>query len=171
LAGVVNMAMVFVAAAVFHDSGRSDVATIESAYETLVPLLGTGAALVFLTSLVASGLSSSVVGTMAGQVIMGDFLDWRMPLWLRRLATMLPAIAVIAWGIDATEALITSQIVLSLVLPVPVAALIYFGARRSVMGALANRPTTTALAGAAAVVILTLNALLLLRLGGVALPF
>ena len=93
-----------------------------------------------------------------------------MPLWLRRLATMLPAVAVIAWGVDATQALVTSQIVLSLVLPVPVAALIYFGASRRVMGTLANRPATTVLAGGAAAVILALNGLLLLRLGGVELP-
>jgi manganese transport protein len=170
LAGLVNMAMVYVAAAVFHDSGRSDVATIEHAYETLGPLLGGGAAMVFLTSLVASGLSSSVVGTLAGQTIMGDFTGWRMPLWARRLATMLPAIGVIAWGVDTMHALVASQIVLSLVLPVPMVALLWFGAQRRVMGTLANARATTLVAGGAALLILTMNALLLLQQAGAAPP-
>ena len=97
LAGLVNMAMLAMAAAVFH-AGHPDVAEIETAYHTLVPLLGVGAAAVFMVSLLASGVSSSVVGTMAGQTIMQDFVGFRIPLWLRRLVTMLPAVVVVAHG-------------------------------------------------------------------------
>jgi manganese transport protein len=91
------MAMLAMAARVFHE-GHADVASIETAYHTLVPLLGIGAGVVFMVSLLASGLSSSVVGTMAGQVIMQDFVGFRIPLWVRRLATMLPALVVVGMG-------------------------------------------------------------------------
>ena len=99
IAGLVNMAMMAMAATVFHQ-GHPEVAAIETAYHTLVPLLGVGAAAVFMTSLLASGLSSSVVGTMAGQTIMQDFVRFRIPLSVRRLATMVPAIVVVAMGVD-----------------------------------------------------------------------
>ena len=105
---------------------------------TLGALLGNAAAAIFMTALLASGLSSSVVGTMAGQVIMQDFVGWRIPLWLRRLVTMAPTVLVVAWGVDVTEALIVSQVVLSLVLPVPMTAVIYFTGSRRIMGPLAN---------------------------------
>jgi manganese transport protein len=97
MAGLINMAMLAMAARVFHE-GDADVASIETAYHTLVPLLGIGAGVVFMVSLLASGLSSSVVGTMAGQVIMQDFVGFRIPLWVRRLATMLPALVVVGMG-------------------------------------------------------------------------
>jgi len=97
MAGLINMAMLAMAARVFHE-GHADVASIETAYHTLVPLLGIGAGVVFMVSLLASGLSSSVVGTMAGQVIMQDFVGFRIPLWVRRLATMLPALVVVGMG-------------------------------------------------------------------------
>src|SRR5438309_438742 len=99
------MAMMAIAATVFH-YGCAEVAAIETAYHTLVPLLGIGAAAVFMTSLLASGLSSSVVGTMAGQTIMQDFVRFRIPLAVRRLATMIPAVVVVALGVDSTEALV-----------------------------------------------------------------
>ena len=99
IAGLVNMAMLAMAATVFHE-GHADVAAIETAYHTLVPLLGIGAAAVFMASLLASGLSSSVVGTMAGQTIMQDFVHFRIPLWVRRLATMIPAVVVVAMGVE-----------------------------------------------------------------------
>jgi len=102
LAGLVNAAMIMMAARAFH-AGHSGVAEIETAYHTLVPLFGAAAAGVFLLSLMASGISSSVVGTMAGQVIMQGFTTWRIPVWVRRLATMLPAFAVVAAGVDATR--------------------------------------------------------------------
>jgi manganese transport protein len=98
VAGMVNIAMVMMAASAFHQ-GHADVAEIETSYHTLTPLLGAAAAGIFLTSLIASGFSSSVVGTMAGQMIMQGFLRFRVPIWLRRLVTMVPAFAVIAAGV------------------------------------------------------------------------
>src|SRR5246127_3634359 len=103
LAGLVNMAMVAMAASVFHDGVHDNIAEIGTAYRTLIPVLGSGAAGVFLVSLIASGLSSSAVGTMAGQVIMQGFTQYRIPLWVRRLVTMVPAFVVVALGIDATR--------------------------------------------------------------------
>src|ERR1700719_4093806 len=141
IAGLVNMAMLAMAASVFHE-GHADVASIETAYHTLVPLLGIGAAAVFMTSLLASGLSSSVVGTMAGQTIMQDFVRFRIPLSVRRLATMVPAIIVVAMGVDSTQALVLSQVVLSLVLPVPMIALLVLTGRRDVMGSFVSRRVT-----------------------------
>ena len=129
--------MLAMAASVFHE-GHADVAAIETAYHTLVPLLGVGAAAVFMASLLASGLSSSVVGTMAGQTIMQDFVGFRIPLWVRRLATMIPAVIVVAIGVDSTQALVLSQVVLSLVLPVPMIALLVLSGRRDVMGDFAS---------------------------------
>lgn len=169
VAGFINMAMVAMAAVVFHDTAHSDVADIGTAYRTLIPLLGAGAATVFLISLVASGLSSSVVGTMAGQVIMQDFVSFRIPLWLRRLITMVPAFVVVALGVNATQALVLSQVVLSLVLPAPMIALLIFTSRRDVMGAFANSRLTNAAAIAAAILVLVLNAVLLLQTAGVTL--
>jgi manganese transport protein len=169
VAGLINMAMVAMAAVVFHGA-HSDVADIGTAYRTLIPLLGAGAATVFLVSLVASGLSSSVVGTMAGQVIMQDFVDFPIPLWVRRLVTMVPAFVVVALGVNATQALVLSQVVLSLVLPAPMIALLIFTARRDVMGRFANSRLTNAAALTAALVVLALNVVLLLLAAGVPLP-
>jgi manganese transport protein len=160
LAALINLAMMYMAAATFHPH-NSGVATIGTAYQTLGPLLGAGAAGVFLVSLLASGLSSSAVGTMAGQVIIQGFTRWQIPIWVRRLATMVPTVVVIGLGVNTTQALVLSQVVLSLVLPVPVIALIVFTSRRKVMGALVNRRLTTVLASACAVVILALNVVLL----------
>jgi manganese transport protein len=171
VAGLINMAMVAMAAVVFHNGVNNDVADIETAYRTLIPLLGAGAAGVFLASLLASGLSSSVVGTMAGQVIMQDFVKFSIPLWVRRLVTMIPAFVVVALGVNATRALVLSQVVLSLVLPVPMIALLILTARRDVMGKFVNGRLTNAAAIAAAVVILALNILLLLQAAGMAIPF
>ena len=132
-AGLVNMAMVIMAAAAFH-AGHSDVAEIETAYNTLIPLLGMGAASVFLVALMASGISASAVGTMGGQVIMQGFVGFRIPIWIRRLVTMAPSFFVVAAGYNATTSLVISQVVLSVVLPVPMVALLVIGRRRSVMG-------------------------------------
>jgi len=170
IAGLINMAMVAMAAVVFHDTGHSDVADIGTAYRTLIPLLGAGAATVFLISLLASGVSSSVVGTMAGQVIMQDFVSFQIPLWVRRLVTMAPAFVVVALGVNATQALVLSQVVLSLVLPAPMIALLIFTSRRDVMGPFANSRLTNAAAIAAALLVLALNIVLLLLTAGVALP-
>ena len=167
LAGLVNMAMVMMAAAVFHASGHSDVAEIETAYHVLTPLLGVGAASVFLVSLLASGLSSSVVGTMAGQMIMQGFLRVRLPIWLRRLVTMVPAFAVVALGVDATRALILSQVVLSFALPLPIITLVMFTRRRDIMGEFANGRLTNAAAFVGTAFVLMLNFVLLLQTAGV----
>ena len=169
VAGLVNMAMLSVAAAVFHQ-GHADVAEIETAYHTLVPLLGAGAGAVFMTALLASGVSSSVVGTMAGQVIMQDFVGFRIPLWVRRIVTLIPALIVTAIGFDSTQALVISQVVLSLVLPVPMIALLLLTGRRDVMGSFVNGPVTQAAALAATVVVLALNVVLLMQTARLPIP-
>ncbi len=160
LAGLVNMAMVAMAATMFHQ-GHSDVGEIETAYHTLLPLMGGVAAGAFMTSLLASGLSSSVVGTMAGQVIMQDFVGFHIPLWVRRTATMLPAVVVVAVGVDATNALVLSQVVLSVVLPVPMIALLVLIRRPAVMAGFAIGRTAQLLAATASIVVLALNLVLL----------
>jgi manganese transport protein len=168
-AGLVNMAMVAMAAAVFHGD-HNDIAEIETAYRTLIPLLGSGAAGVFMISLLASGFSSSVVGTMAGQTIMQDFLHISIPIWLRRTITMLPAFVVVALGFNATESLIASQIVLSIALPVPMVALLILTGQRKVMGDFVSSRPMQALAILCAVVVLSLNTVLLLQTVGIAIP-
>ena len=130
---MVNMAMVMMAASAFH-AGYSDVAEIETAYYMLTPLLGGAAAGFFLLSLIASGISSSVVGTMAGQMIMQGFINIRLPVWFRRLVTIIPAFGVVAMGVNPTDALVMSQVVLSIALPVPMIALIIFSGRADIMG-------------------------------------
>ena len=169
VAGLVNMAMVITAAGAFH-AGHSDVAEIETAYQTLTPLLGPAAAGVFLTALLASGLSSSAVGTMAGQMIMQGFVGFRIPIAVRRLFTMVPAFVVVWLGVNSTNALILSQVVLSIALPAPVIALLMFTRRKDIMGAFANSRLTNAAAAFGALVILTLNAVLLLQAFGVDIP-
>jgi manganese transport protein len=169
VAGAVNMAMVMMASGAFH-AGHAEVAEIETAYHSLTPLLGPAAAGVFLLSLLASGVSSSTVGTMAGQMIMQGFVEFRIPVWVRRLVTMVPAFVVVGLGANATDALVISQVVLSIALPLPMVALVLFTRHRDVMGSFANRPLTnvTALVGAAAV--LLLNLLLILQTLGVPIP-
>jgi manganese transport protein len=162
LAGLVNMAMVAMAATVFHQ-GHPEVGELETAYHTLLPLLGVVAAGAFMVSLLASGLSSSVVGTMAGQVIMQDFVGVRIPLWVRRAVTMVPAVIVVAMGVPATHALVLSQVVLSLVLPVPMIALLLLVGRPSVMAGFVIGRKVRVLAGVATVAVLVLNLILLLQ--------
>jgi manganese transport protein len=164
-ASLVNLAMVAMAASMFHQ-GHPEVAEIETAYHTLLPLMGGFAAVVFITSLLASGLSSSVVGTMAGQTIMADFVGFRTPLWLRRLLTMLPALVVVAIGVNPTRALVLSQVVLSLVLPVPMVALLILAFRRDVMGSFTPGPLTRVAATIGTVVVLGLNMVLLTEVTG-----
>ena len=168
-AGLVNMAMVMMAAAAFH-AGHSDVDQIESAYHTLVPLLGAGAAAAFLISLMASGISSSTVGTMAGQIVMQGFVGLQIPLWVRRLVTMVPPFFVVAMGYNATTSLVISQVVLSLVLPVPMVAMLVLGRRRSVMGAFVTGPVAFAGACCATLCVAVLNTVLLLQIFGMAIP-
>ena len=165
VAGLINMAMVIMAASAFHH-GHAEVAEIETAYHMLTPLLGAGAAVAFLVSLIASGISSSVVGTMAGQMIMQGFLHIQVPVWLRRLVTMVPAFAVVAMGVNATEALVLSQVVLSIALPVPMIALVIFTGRRDLMGEHATGLAVRAAAILGATVVLTLNLVLLAQTFG-----
>ena len=169
VAGLVNMAMVMMASGAFH-AGHPEVAEIETAYHTLTPLLGIGAAGVFLLSLIVSGISASTVGTMAGQMIMQGFIGFRIPIWVRRLVTMLPAFVVVALGVNATQALVVSQVVLSIALPLPMIALLIFTGRRDIMGAFTNGRLTRAAALAATVVVLGLNTFLIIQMLGVAIP-
>ncbi|ARJ70533.1 Nramp family divalent metal transporter [Paracoccus contaminans] len=170
VAGLVNLAMVMMAASAFHQ-GHAEVAEIETAYHTLTPLLGGAAAGIFLASLIASGISSSVVGTMAGQMIMQGFLHVHVPVWLRRLVTMVPAFLVVASGLDNTRALVLSQVVLSAALPVPMIALIVFSGRRDVMGDYVIPAPLLMLAGAAACAVLVLDGVLLVSALGLDVPF
>jgi manganese transport protein len=169
VAGLVNMAMVIMASSAFH-AGHPEVAEIETAYHTLAPLLGIGAAGVFLLSLIASGISSSVVGTMAGQMIMQGFVGFRIPIWLRRVVTMIPAFAVVAWGVNATQALVVSQVILSIALPLPMIALLMFTARPDIMGSFVNGRLTQIAAVLGTVVVLALNVFLIVQTFGVTVP-
>ncbi len=165
-AGLVNMAMVMMASSAFH-AGHPDVAEIQTAYHTLAPLLGIGAAGVFLLSLIASGISSSVVGTMAGQMIMQGFVGFRIPIWLRRVITMVPAFVVVGYGVNATEALVVSQVILSIALPLPMIALLIFTRRPDLMGVFVNKPLTNVAAYIGTGIVLVLNAILILDTLGI----
>jgi manganese transport protein len=162
IAGLINMAMVMMASGAFH-AGHPDVAEIETAYHTLTPLLGGAAAGIFLLSLIASGISASTVGTMAGQMIMQGFVGFRIPIWLRRLVTMAPAFVVVALGVDATHALVVSQVVLSIALPLPMLSLIIFTSKADIMGDFANSALTRIAAVAATGVVLVLNVVLIVE--------
>ena len=161
IAGAVNAAMLVMAASTFFSRGMREVGTIEEAYRTLTPLLGGAASTVFAVSLLAAGLSSAAVGTMSGQVIMQGFLRRGIPVWIRRLATMLPSLAVIALGLDPTRTLVVSQVILSFGLPFAVLPLVLFTSDRKLMGSLVNRRPTTILAWIVAGAILLLNIYLL----------
>jgi manganese transport protein len=161
LAGLVNAAMLVMAASTFWTHGLTKIATIEEAHRTLTPLLGRASAVVFAISLLASGLSSSTVGTMAGQVIMQGFLHRQISIWIRRIVTMIPAIAAIAIGLDPTRTLVISQVVLSFGIPVALVPLVLFTRRRDLMGSLANMRMTTATAVLLTVLIVALNLFLI----------
>jgi manganese transport protein len=161
LAGLVNAAMLVMAASTFFRAGLTEVGTLEEAHQTLAPLLGVASSWVFALSLLASGLSSSTVGTMAGQVIMQGFLHRTIPVWVRRLVTMLPSLIVIAAGLDPTRTLVISQVVLSFGIPFALIPLVLFTRRADLMGVLVNQRLTTAAAAAAAALIVGLNLFLL----------
>jgi manganese transport protein len=158
-AGLVNVAMVMMSASVFGKS-TTGIADLGIAYHTLVPALGAAAAGVFLVGLIASGISSSVVGTMAGQVIMQGFVGFGIPVWARRLITAAPAF-VIALSFNATTAMILSQVVLSFVLPLPLIALVVLSSRKSVMGSFVTGKGTAFAAIATTALIVLLNAVLI----------
>ena len=161
VAGAVNLAMLLVAAGLFHGNGESAIETIEQAHAGFENLLGAAAALAFAVALLASGLSSSSVGTYAGQVVMQGFIGRRIPLFIRRAVTMAPALAVLALGVNTTDALVISQVVLSFGIPFALVPLIMLTRRTPLMGRLANRPVTTAVASVIAALIIALNAFLL----------
>jgi len=169
VAGMVNMAMVMMASSAFH-AGHGDVAEIETAYHTLTPLLGGAAAGFFLVSLIASGISSSAVGTMAGQMIMQGFVQFRIPIWLRRLVTMVPAFVVVGLGVDSTKALVLSQVVLSIALPLPMIALLFFTGCAEIMGRFVNTRLTNVAAITGAAIVLALNLFLIAQTLGVPIP-
>jgi manganese transport protein len=160
-AGLVNLAMLFVAASLFSRAGGRDLDSIAAAHTGLGQLVGGGAALAFAVALLASGLSSSSVGTYAGQVVMQGFIRRRIPLYLRRGLTMLPALIVLGLGLPATDSLVISQVVLSFGIPFALVPLILLTRRADIMGALVNRRVTTAAASGIAVVIIGLNTYLL----------
>lgn len=164
IAGLVNAAMLIMAAATFHRHGLSQVGTIQEAHRTLQPLLGSAAGWAFAVSLLASGVSSASVGTMAGQVIMQGFLRRRIPVWVRRLVTMVPSLVVISIGLEPTRTLVISQVVLSFGLPFAIIPLVVFTARRDVMGVLVNRRITTIAAALASALVVGLNIYLLYRI-------
>ena len=164
LAGLINMAMLIMAASTFFNNGLTEIGSIEEAHRTLEPLLGAAASWVFAVSLLASGLSSSSVGTMAGQVIMQGFLHFHIPAWVRRLVTMFPSLIVIFIGLDPTRTLVISQVVLSFGLPFAIIPLVMFTSRRDIMGALVNQRITTFAASLAAALIIALNLFLLYQL-------
>ena len=164
IAGLVNMAMVIVAAGLFNAGGLVDIDTIEGAYEGIKQTVSDNAATVFGVALLASGLASTSVGTMAGQVIMQGFINRRIPLNLRRAITLAPAFVILAIGVDPTRALVISQVVLSFGIPFALVPLLVIARKREVMGALVNPPWLTALAGTLAAAIIGLNLFLLFDL-------
>jgi manganese transport protein len=161
MAGLVNAAMLIMAASTFHRAGMTGVGTLAEAHHTLEPLLGPAASLVFALSLLASGLSSASVGTMAGQIIMQGFLRRHIPPWIRRLATMAPSLVVILIGWEPTRVLVLSQVALSFGLPFAILPLVYFTSQASIMGDLVNRRYTTVAAWAVTAMIIALNLYLL----------
>jgi manganese transport protein len=164
LAGAINAAMLIMAAKTFHERGMVDVDAIEKAYLTLQPLLGKAAGFLFALSLLASGLSSSAVGTMSGQVIMQGFLNYHVPVWLRRVVTMAPALIVILIGLDPTRTLVLSQVLLSFGLPMAIIPLVLFTRRKDLMGVLVNRASTTFIMWCVSGLIIVLNIYLLYQL-------
>jgi manganese transport protein len=161
VAGIINMTMLVVAAGLFHSNGRTGVDSLEGAHSELGALVGGGAALAFAVALLASGLSSSSVGTYAGQVVMQGFIARRIPLFLRRAITMAPALVVLGLGLDPTKTLVISQVVLSFGIPFALVPMILLTSRKRVMGALVNQRGTTIAACLVAAVIIALNLFLL----------
>jgi manganese transport protein len=164
LAGLVNLSMMIVAAALFHESGLTGIDSIEGAYEGLQTLVSGNAAAVFGIALLASGFASSSVGTMAGQVVMQGFIRRRIPIFLRRAITLAPALIVLGVGFNPTDALVLSQVVLSFGIPFALVPLLMIARRKDIMGSLANPGWLTALAGALAALIIGLNVFLIVDL-------
>ncbi len=162
IAGFVNLAMMATAAAAFHFSGHSGISELDQAYLTLQPLLGNAAATTFGLSLVAAGLSSTVVGTLAGQVVMQGFVKFYIPIWVRRVVTMLPSFIVILMGLDATRILVMSQVLLSFGIALALLPLLAFTGNRQLMGDMVNSKTVQWVGRLIVLVVVSLNAYLLI---------
>jgi manganese transport protein len=161
MAGVINLAMLCIAVAIFNTTGNTDVDSIEGAHDGLATLVGGGAALAFAVALLASGLSSASVGTYSGQVVMQGFIRRRIPLFVRRAVTMTPALVVLALGLPTTDTLVISQVVLSFGIPFALIPLILVTRRKDLMGSLVNRRSTTVVASLIATIIVSLNVFLI----------
>ncbi|WBC09181.1 Nramp family divalent metal transporter [Micromonospora sp. CA-248089] len=166
VAGAVNLAMLLVAASSFHGTSIPGTDTLEGVHAGLATTLGTAAAVGFAVALLLSGLASTSVGTYAGEIIMQGFLRRRIPLLIRRMITLLPALVVLAIGVDPTRALVLSQVVLSFGIPFALIPVVLFTRRRDLMGSLVNRRATTAAAVAITAFVVALNAFLLWQLAG-----
>ncbi len=167
IAGFVNMAMLMMAASTFHFTGHQDVSNISTAYMTLIPLLGGAAGFVFAISLLASGLSSSAVGTISGQVLMQSFVKFKIPIWARRLVTMIPSFVVIFLGMNPTNILVFSQVVLSFGIIFALVPLIQFTKDKKLMGNLVNGKLTNILSWIIASSIIALNVFLIISQLGI----
>jgi manganese transport protein len=163
LAGLINLAMLAVAAKLFHTPALGGLNTLQQAHHQLSHLVGGTAALAFAVALLASGVSSSSVGTFAGQVVMAGFINRRIPLFLRRGLTMLPALVVIGLGVDPTRALVLSQVVLSFGIPLALIPLVVMTSRRDVMGVHVNRRLTSVAAWGCAGLVTALNVFLIVE--------
>jgi manganese transport protein len=163
LAGIINMAMLAAAAAVFFGKNTNNSGDLTIAYQTLSPILGPFAAATFAVALLASGLSSSTVGTMAGQVVMQGFVGFKIPLLLRRALTMIPAFVVIALGLDPTQTLVLSQVVLSFGIPLAMIPLVLFTSQRKVMGEHVSKAWVSLIGWATAAMIVALNIVLIVQ--------
>ncbi len=161
LAGLVNLAMMIMAASLFHGSGFAGIDTIQGAFHGLEKTVSSNAATIFGIALLASGFASSSVGTMSGQVVMQGFIRRRIPIFLRRALTLAPALIVIAIGVNPTDALVISQVVLSFGIPFALVPLVLLTRRRDLMGGLVNPPWLTALVAVLASIIIALNVFLL----------
>jgi manganese transport protein len=163
IAGLINVAMLVMAASTFFESGLHHVESLEGAHRTLVPLLGSASSQLFAVALLFSGLSSSAIGTLAGQVVMQGFIRRRIPIVVRRLVTMAPAFVVIGLGADPSRTLVISQVVLSFGIPFALVPLVLFTSKRELMGTLVNARATTAIAALVAGAIIALNVFLLVQ--------
>ncbi len=163
LAGLVNLSMLVVAARLFHHGENSPALSLADVHTGLGAMVGGGAALAFAAALLASGISSSSVGTAAGQIVMEGFIGARIPLWLRRLITMAPALVLLCSGVDPTRALVLSQVILSFGIPFALTALLVLTSRPRLMGEHVNGPVMIIFMSAVAVLLTALNVLLIFR--------
>jgi len=166
IAGLINIAMLVMAASTFYKSGLLGIDSLEGAHKTLEPILGPASSALFALALIASGLSSSAVGTLSGQVVMQGFIRRQIPVTVRRLVKMIPAFVVIAIGLNPSRTLVISQVVLSFGIPFALIPLVYFTSRKDIMGGLVNRRITTIAGSAVAAVIVCLNFFLLAQTFG-----